>query len=25
VRWEDGHVGELFPGSDATVQHFQKG
>ena len=23
VRWEDGHVGELFPGSDAAVQHFQ--
>ena len=22
VRWEDGHVGELFPGSDAFVQHF---
>jgi Domain of unknown function (DUF1918) len=24
VRWEDGHVAELFPGSDATVQHFQR-
>jgi Domain of unknown function (DUF1918) len=23
VRWEDGHVAELFPGSDAMVQHFQ--
>jgi len=23
VRWEDGHVAELFPGSDATVQHFE--
>lgn len=23
VRWsEDGHVGLVFPGSDATVQHF---
>lgn len=23
VRWsEDGHVGLLFPGSDAVVQHF---
>jgi Domain of unknown function (DUF1918) len=24
VRWEDGHVGELFPGSDANVQHFPR-
>ena len=23
VRWEDGHVAELFPASDATVQHFE--
>ena len=24
VRWEDdGHVSTLFPGSDATVEHFQ--
>jgi Domain of unknown function (DUF1918) len=25
VRWEDGHVAELFPGSDASVQHFKHG
>jgi hypothetical protein len=24
VRWEDGHVGELFPGSDAIVKHYQR-
>jgi hypothetical protein len=24
VRWEDGHEAELFPGSDAVVQHFQR-
>jgi hypothetical protein len=23
VRWEDGHVAEFFPGSDAYVQHFE--
>jgi hypothetical protein len=23
VRWEDGHVAEVFPGSDASVQHFE--
>jgi hypothetical protein len=23
VRWEDGHEAELFPGSDAQVQHFE--
>jgi hypothetical protein len=23
VRWEDGHVAEVFPGSDAYVQHFE--
>ena len=24
VRWEeDGHVSELYPGSDAYVQHFE--
>jgi hypothetical protein len=22
VRWDDGHVAEVFPGSDAFVQHF---
>ena len=22
VRWEDGHEAEIFPGSDAYVQHF---
>lgn len=22
VRWEDGHTSEVFPGSDAYVQHF---
>ncbi len=22
VRWEDGHTSEVFPGSDAFVQHF---
>ncbi len=22
VRWEDGHEAEVFPGSDAFVQHF---
>jgi hypothetical protein len=25
VRWEDGHVAEVFPGSDAYVQHFDHG
>lgn len=24
VRWEDGHVGLVFPGSDAAVEHFEK-
>jgi Domain of unknown function (DUF1918) len=24
VRWEDGHVAELYPGSDAAVQHFER-
>ncbi|MEX2556124.1 MAG: DUF1918 domain-containing protein [Actinomycetota bacterium] len=24
VRWEDGHVGLVFPGSDADVEHFEK-
>jgi hypothetical protein len=23
VRWEDGHESEVFPGSDAFVQHFE--
>lgn len=23
VRWEDGHEAEIFPGSDAFVQHFE--
>jgi hypothetical protein len=23
VRWEDGHEGLFFPGSDAVVQHFE--
>lgn len=23
VRWEDGHEAEVFPGSDAFVQHFE--
>jgi hypothetical protein len=22
VRWEDGHVSRLYPGSDVYVQHF---
>ena len=22
VRWEDGHEAEIFPGSDAFVQHL---
>jgi hypothetical protein len=26
VRWtDDGHVSEFFPGSDATVHHFEHG
>jgi hypothetical protein len=25
VRWNDGHVAEVFPGSDAFVQHFEHG
>jgi hypothetical protein len=26
VRWsDDGHVSELFPGSDASVEHFEHG
>lgn len=25
VRWDDGHVAEVFPGSDAFVQHFDHG
>ena len=24
VRWEDGHVAELYPGSDASVKHCQE-
>jgi uncharacterized protein DUF1918 len=24
VRWEDGHVGFVFPGADAVVEHFKK-
>ena len=23
VRWDDGHVAELYPGSDISVQHFE--
>lgn len=23
VRWDDGHEGLFFPGSDATIQHFE--
>ena len=23
VRWDDGHVSRLYPGSDAFVQHFE--
>jgi hypothetical protein len=23
VRWEDGHEGLFYPGSDAHVQHFE--
>jgi hypothetical protein len=23
VRWDDGHVAEVFPSSDAHVQHFE--
>jgi hypothetical protein len=23
VKWEDGHESEVFPGSDAYVQHFE--
>ena len=23
VRWDDGHEGLYFPGSDAVVQHFE--
>jgi hypothetical protein len=22
VKWSDGHVGMLFPGSDVTIEHF---
>ena len=25
VRWEDGHVSRVYPGSDAYVQHFEHG
>jgi uncharacterized protein DUF1918 len=25
VRWDDGHVAEVYPGSDAYVQHFEHG
>ncbi len=25
VRWEDGHEAEVFPGSDAYIQHLAKG
>ena len=24
VRWEDGHMGLVFPGPDATVEHFEE-
>jgi hypothetical protein len=24
VRWDDGHEGLYFPGSDAVVQHFER-
>ena len=24
VRWDDGHVGLVFPGPDARVEHFDK-
>ncbi len=24
VRWEDGHEGEVFPGSDAFIEHLTK-
>ena len=25
VRWDDGHVSEIFPGPDAYVQHLEHG
>jgi uncharacterized protein DUF1918 len=25
VRWEDGHVSEVFPGPDGYVQHLKHG
>jgi hypothetical protein len=25
VRWDDGHVSEVFPGSDASVRHLEHG
>lgn len=25
VRWDDGHVSEVFPGPDAYVQHLEHG
>lgn len=24
VRWADGHVGFIFPGPDATIQHYER-
>lgn len=24
VRWDDGHEGLYFPGTDAVVQHFER-
>ena len=24
VRWDDGHIGLVFPGPDARVEHFDK-
>ena len=24
VRWSDGHESEVFPGSDSSVQHFDR-